>query len=51
MHFHLPKVPSLNDVVHQVKDAMKHHKHEKESVAHQVRQTRISVIYTGAEFY
>ena len=48
MHFRLPQVSSFTDIVHQVKGVMKHYKHEKESEAHQVRQTRFSVIY--AEF-
>lgn len=39
MHFHLPHVPhvqSFSNIVDQVRDVMKHYKHEKESEAHQV---------------
>ncbi len=38
MHFHLPHVhvKSFADVVEQVRDAIRHYKHEKESEAHQV---------------
>jgi len=36
MHFHLPQVSSFTNLVHQVKDVMKHYKHEKESEAHQI---------------
>lgn len=36
MHFHLPRVQSFTGIVEQVRDAMKHLKHEKESEAHQV---------------
>jgi hypothetical protein len=37
MHFHLPRVSSFSNLVDQVRDVMRHHKHEKESEAHQVR--------------
>ena len=47
MHFHLPQVSSFTNLIHQVKDVIMH-KHEKESEAHQVRQTEFSIIY--AEF-
>lgn len=36
MHFHLPRVKSFSEIVEQVRDAMRHYKHEKESEAHQV---------------
>jgi len=36
MHFHLPRVQSFSGLVDQVRDVMKHYKHEKESEAHQV---------------
>lgn len=36
MHFHLPRVRSFNNLVDHIRDAMHHHKHEKESEAHQV---------------
>ncbi|KAF8798126.1 PLP-dependent transferase [Phlegmacium glaucopus] len=36
MHFHLPRVESFTHIVDQVKDVMKHYKHEKESEAHQI---------------
>ncbi|RDB21198.1 Aspartate aminotransferase [Hypsizygus marmoreus] len=36
MHFHLPRVKSFTNIVDQVRDAMKHYKHEKESEAHQI---------------
>jgi len=40
MHFHLPHVHSFTSIVDQVKDVMKHYKHEKESEAHQVPQIK-----------
>ena len=43
MHFHLPQVTSFTDLVHQVKDVMKHYKHEKESEAHQVSQMKFQL--------
>jgi len=36
MHFHIPRVKSFTHIVDQVRDAMKHYKHEKESEAHQI---------------
>jgi predicted patatin/cPLA2 family phospholipase len=49
MHFHLPQLEaasaSFTNLVHQVKNVMKPYKHEKESEAHQVRQTNFFVIY------
>ncbi len=36
MHFHLPRVQSFTNVMDQVRDVMKHYKHEKESEAHRV---------------
>jgi hypothetical protein len=36
MHFHLPHVQPFSNIVEQVRDVMKHYKHEKESEAHQV---------------
>ncbi|KAF5381067.1 hypothetical protein D9615_004105 [Tricholomella constricta] len=36
MHFHLPRVKSFTDIVEQVRDVMRHSKHEKESEAHQI---------------
>lgn len=36
MHFHIPRVKSFTHIVDQVRDAIKHHKHEKDSEAHQV---------------
>lgn len=36
MHFHIPRVQSFTNIVDQVRDAMKHYRHEKESEAHQV---------------
>jgi len=44
MHLHFPQLPrvkSFTDVVEQVRDVMKHYKHEKESEAHQVRAHRV----------
>jgi len=36
MHFHLPRVQSFSNVMDQVRDVMKHYKHEKESEAHRI---------------
>ncbi|GLB34796.1 putative aminotransferase class I and II [Lyophyllum shimeji] len=36
MHFRLPRVTSFTNIVEQVRDAMKHYRHEKESEAHQI---------------
>jgi hypothetical protein len=41
MHFHLPRVQSFTGIVDQVRDVMKHYKHEKESEAHQVGWTSV----------
>ena len=44
MHFHLPRVQSFTHIVDQVRDVMKHYKHEKESEAHQVRGDEVIII-------
>ncbi|KAG6862053.1 hypothetical protein C0995_007183 [Termitomyces sp. Mi166 len=36
MHFHLPRVKSLTNIVDQVRDVIKQYRHEKESEAHQI---------------
>jgi len=36
MHLHLPRVHSFANIVEQVRDVMRHYKHEKESEAHQI---------------
>lgn len=36
MHFH-PRILPFSDLLSQVRDVIKHHKHENESEAHQVR--------------
>lgn len=36
MPFHFPSVHSFTNIAHQVRDVMKHYKHEHESEAHQV---------------
>ncbi|KAK2466823.1 hypothetical protein APHAL10511_001081 [Amanita phalloides] len=36
MHFRLPRVQSFSNLVDQVRGAMRHHKHENESEAHQI---------------
>ncbi|KAF5330345.1 hypothetical protein D9619_005483 [Psilocybe cf. subviscida] len=36
MPFHFPSVHSFTNIAHQVRDAMKHYKHEQESEAHQI---------------
>ncbi|KNZ78459.1 Aspartate aminotransferase [Termitomyces sp. J132] len=36
MHFHLPHVKSLSNIVDQVRDVIRQYRHEKESEAHQI---------------
>lgn len=42
LNFHLPHVTSFAHVIEQVRDALKHYKHEKESEAHQVHRAHAS---------